>query len=176
MHLWFWPSVPLMARKVVLAPLTMQTVEDRKVELESLPSLMSFDAAVALEIVTLDPFWSSRSRPRTGSPRIGILNALFALRTPRAVGAACGAGRSLAPRGGRVARRESRGGVVRIASFHMAPRSQPAKRCLCFVGEDLQQQEQRTWCHRCSPPCRPSTSCWMASALMCRSHSGSSSG
>lgn len=31
------------------------------------------------------------------SRRIGIFNALFALRSPRAAGAACSAGRSLAP-------------------------------------------------------------------------------
>src|SRR6266852_3038031 len=51
--------------------------------------------------------WASLVHPPV---RIGILNALFALRSPRAAGAACGARRSLAPRGGRVARRESRGG------------------------------------------------------------------
>jgi len=65
-HLWFWPSVPLMARKVVSAPLTMQTVEDRKVELESLPLLMSFDAAVALK--------SSRST-LSGVPGAGLARA-----------------------------------------------------------------------------------------------------
>src|SRR5262245_54181003 len=57
-HLWFWPVLPVTPLKVVLWLLTVQVVEDRKVEFVSLPSLMSFEAAVALETVTLVPFWS----------------------------------------------------------------------------------------------------------------------
>ena len=47
-----------MPRKIVFEPLTVHTVEDRNVELESLPSLMSFEAAVALDRVMLAPLWS----------------------------------------------------------------------------------------------------------------------
>jgi hypothetical protein len=52
-----------MPRKVVFEPLPVPTVEDRNVALESLPSLMSFEAAVALDRVTLEPFWSMTLLP-----------------------------------------------------------------------------------------------------------------